>query len=83
MGFKFKLGDEVVIIGSVIVGEVISRAEYSPTEYSYLLRIKAYVGTGDKYWVNEGYLTINALPVLSSYPICTDQIDARLSAPSA
>ena len=62
MEFAFKIGDEVAVIGTVVLGRVISRAEYSLAEFSYLVLLNENNGIvmdGRRYWISEGFLVKN------------------------
>lgn len=62
MDFAFKIGDEVVIVGTVVSGTVISRAEYSLAEFSYLVLLKEVEGIvfdSRRHWISEGFLVKN------------------------
>lgn len=63
MEFAFKIGDEVAVIGTVISGRVISRAEYSKAEFSYLVHVNDNCGSdfdSRRHWINEGFLVKNS-----------------------
>lgn len=54
--FKFSLNQNVTIAVSGEVGEVIGRAEYTKSEASYLIRLKAADGRATEAWWQESAL---------------------------
>lgn len=53
MAFKYKLKQEVTIIVSGEVGEIIGRAEYVTGEKTYSIRYKAADGRAVEQWWNQ------------------------------
>lgn len=55
-GFKFNLGEQVVLIGSDENGIVVSRAEHSNAENNYMIRYKCGDGRLIEAWWTESAL---------------------------
>lgn len=67
MGFAFELGDEVVMIGTVVAGIVVGRVEYVDAERVYLVKCDAANEAKLRHWLDESLLTKNA-PLLPAPP---------------
>lgn len=60
MGFVFELGDEVVMIGTVVAGVVVGRVEYIDAERAYLVKCDATNEAKSRHWLDESLLVKNA-----------------------